>query len=194
VTLAILICTLPERFQKLKRLRNILDPQVDRHKDQVFIQLNDAGEKVPTGTKRNWLIEQTQSDYFCFVDDDDVVASFYVDEIVKAMGENPDVITFNGWITNHGIDRKDFTIRLGSRYYDNPNHQFFHHRWPNHLAVMKRELVRHVKFPDIWEQEDFQWSQKIAERGLLKTEYHIPQLLYWYDCNPKNARYQKVRR
>lgn len=193
-TLAILICTLPERADKLKRLTNILNPQISRYTDKVFIKINDEGRGLPTGTKRNRLIEGTSSDYFCFIDDDDVVSTFYVDEIIKAIEQNPDVVTFNGWITNYGLNRRDFTIRLGSKYFDDPNDTFYHHRWPNHLAVMKRDLVRHIKFPDIHEQEDYQWSEKIASRGLLKTEIHIPEMLYWYDCNPKQTFRQRRAR
>jgi GT2 family glycosyltransferase len=137
---------------------------------------------MPTGTKRNWLIEQTQSDYFCFIDDDDVVSAMYVSEIVKAMESSPDVITFNGYITEYGKNRKNWEIKLGNDYVDKDG---VYYRWPNHLAVMKREKVRHIKFPDIWEQEDFKWSEQIANRKLLKTSIHIPLELYWYDCNPK---------
>jgi hypothetical protein len=179
--LAILICTLPERADKLKRLTNILDPQIERHKDKVYTQKHDAGRGMPTGTKRNLLIEQTTSDYFCFADDDDHVSAYYVDEIVKAMQTGPDVITFNGWMTTHGANRQNFTIKLGSRYEEKNGHFY---RFPNHLCVFKREKVRHIKFPDLWVQEDYLWAKQIHDRGLLKTEVHIEEDLYWYDCNP----------
>ena len=189
-SLAILICTIPERFEKLKRLKNILEPQVQRFKEQVFISINDQGQ-TPTGTKRNLLLEQTQSDYFSFIDDDDMVSAFYVDEIVKAMTHNPDVITFNGWYTEYGSNRRNWEIRLGNDYVERDG---MYYRWPNHLAVMKRDKVRHIKFPDIWQQEDFKWSEQIAKRKLLKTEVHIDSFLYHYDCNPvKNGRPTRVR-
>lgn len=192
MTLAILICTLPERWDKLKRLKNVLDPQIDRYKDRVFIKTNDQGALLPTGTKRNLLIEGTMSDYFCFIDDDDMVSACYVDEIMKALESNPDVVTFNGWYTEYGANKRNFTIRLGSKYYEDPHHpQFYYHRFPNHLAVMKRSLVNRIKFPDIWQTEDFQWAEKIANQKLLKTEHHIPQLLYHYDCYPKVNKYAR---
>lgn len=186
MTLAILICTLPERFEKLKRLKNILEPQVERFKDRVFISCHDAGAQLPTGSKRNQLIAQTQSDYFCFIDDDDMVSAYYVDEIIKAMDQNPDVITFNGWYTEFGNNRRNWEIKLGNEYVEKNG---MYYRWPNHLAVMKREKVRHIKFPDVWQQEDFRWSQEIARRQLLKTEVHIPLDLYHYDCHPKTTRH-----
>lgn len=195
--LAILICTLPERAAKLQRLLSVLNPQIEAYKDQVYYSIHDGGRSMPTGTKRNWLVEQTQSDYFCFIDDDDIVSNDYVSAIVKAINQSPDVVTFNGWYTEHGnkASRKNFTIRLGSRYYDDPKHpEFYYHRFPNHLCVMKRDLVRHIKFPDIWQREDFIWAEKIANQKLLKTEIHIPNMLYHYDCYPKQVPQHTIRR
>src|SRR5690606_23460158 len=84
MTLAILICTLPDRSIKLRRLLAILDPQIKQFPDRVFYRIHDGGRSMPTGTKRNQLITQTQSDYFVFIDDDDVISPDYVSEILKA--------------------------------------------------------------------------------------------------------------
>jgi glycosyltransferase involved in cell wall biosynthesis len=176
--LAILICTLPERAEKLKRLTNILDPQIERFKDQVYYSLHDAGRNTPTGRKRNELINQTMSDYFVFIDDDDVVPMFYVSEILKAIEQGPDVITFKGYMTTNGDDRRDWTIRLGSPYEEKNGHYY---RWPNHIVPMKRDVVRGVTFPEIYVQEDYQWSKKIHDLRLLKTEVHIDRDMYHYD-------------
>lgn len=194
MTFLILICTLPERVQKLKRLTSILDRQKAKYNGSVDYKCHDAGPSIPTGTKRNMLIEGSQSDYFSFCDDDDIVTDNYVDEIMKATQQNPDVITFDGWYTEHGANKRNFTIRLGSKYYDDPNDpNFYYHRFPNHLAAFKRSVVQHVKFPPIWQLEDFKWAEQIANKNLLKTEVHIPLKLYHYDCNPKqstNVRYR----
>ncbi len=66
---------------------------------------------MPTGTKRNQLIEQTQSDYLTFIDDDDAVSSDYVSSILEAMQSNPDVITFNGFVTTDGANKKELTYK-----------------------------------------------------------------------------------
>lgn len=190
-TLAILICTLPERFGKLNRLLSVLKPQIANFPEQVFLQIHDAGRSMPTGKKRNELIEQTQSDYFVFIDDDDVVSTRYVQLILAAMEQDPDVITFNGWMTTNGKDRRNWTIRLGSDYMEK-NSMFY--RWPNHIVPMKRELVRGIKFPEIWIQEDYQWSKKIRDYGILKTEVHINHDLYHYDCNTKETAKPRIRR
>ena len=128
------------------------------------------------------LIEQSYSEYFSFIDDDDIVSNDYVDKIMNAILENPDVITFNGYMTTNGTNRQNFTIKLGSRYEEKNGHFY---RFPNHLCAFKREKVRHIKFPDQWVQEDYIWAKAIHDRGLLKTEVHIESDLYHYDCYPK---------
>lgn len=176
--LAILIATLPERADKLKRLLSILEPQVRKRMGEVFYSLHDAGRSMPTGRKRNQLISQTESEYFVFIDDDDVIPDYYVDEILAAIEFTPDVITFNGYMTTNGQDRRDWTIRLGSEYTEKNGHYY---RWPNHIVPMRREKVNGVSFPDVWVQEDYLWSKKIHELKLLKTEIHIDKEMYWYD-------------
>jgi glycosyltransferase involved in cell wall biosynthesis len=191
-TLSILICTLPERTSKLRRLLNVLQPQVDAFSDRVGYRINDAGRNMPTGTKRNQLIAMTQSDYFVFIDDDDVIMPNYVKRIVHAMDLYPDVITFRGWMTTNGTDRRNWTIKLGSKYEERDGHYY---RWPNHIVPMRREAIKDVRFPDIWVQEDYQWSKRIHDLKLLKTEIHIDQELYHYDCNPQPAqRRPRIRR
>lgn len=178
--LSILIPTLnePWSIKQLKRLNNIIDPQIEKYKGQVHKEINDAGRSMLIGTKRNQLIKDTDSDYFCFIDCDDVVPIFYIDEIMKAIEHGPDVVTFIGHMTTDGVQRENFTIKLGSDYVSRGGH---HYRWPNHLCVMRRDKVEHIKFPDIKEREDYLWSKQIHDRKLLKTEVHILKEMYWYD-------------
>lgn len=191
-TLAILICTLPERSEKLKRLLNILNPQIAKYKDRVFYSLHDAGRGMPTGTKRNHLIQQTSSDYFVFIDDDDVVPIYYVHEIMEAIDKSqPDVITYQGYMTTNGDHRRNWTIKLGSDYNEIDGHYY---RWPNHIVPMRRDKVRGVSFPDVWVQEDYLWSKAIRDKGLLQTEEHIEKDMYWYDFYQKRLSPRAMRK
>lgn len=173
----ILICTLPERAAKLRRLTSTLDKQIIKH-PTVSYKIHDAGRSLTTGAKRNQLIEQSQSDYFSFCDDDDLVSDHYVNSIMNAIATGPDVITFNGYMTTNGFDRRNFTIKLGSKYEERDGHYY---RFPNHLCAFKRDKVRHIKFPNQHIQEDWIWAKEINDRKLLKTEVHVDSDLYWYD-------------
>lgn len=191
--LCILIPTLNDSYNinKLTRLKNVLVPQIERHRE-VSILINDAGRAMPTGTKRNELIKNSDSEYFSMIDDDDMVPSFYVSELLKAIESNPDVVTFNGWMTNNGTGRKNFVIKLGEKYEERNG---VYYRYPNHLCAFKRSVVSHVRFPAIWQQEDYQWATEIMHKKLLQTEVHINEDLYHYDCYPnKNETSRKVRR
>lgn len=186
--LSILIPTLPERYQILKRLTTILDRTKN---DNVEIRFHDAGRSVmSTGEKRNKLLESAEGDYFCFIDDDDVVPEYYISEMLNAISQNPDVITFIGYMTTDRQNRQDFTIKLGSEYVTRNNH---HYRFPNHLCAFKRELVGHVKFPHINVGEDYQWAKRIHDLKILKSEVHINKVMYHYDFNSKKNRPIKVR-
>lgn len=187
IRLSILVCTLNEPYSidMLKRLRNILDPQIERFRGQIELLIHDAGRFMPTGTKRNELIKQSEGDYIVFIDTDDVVMSYYIDEMMKAIESSPDVITFIGWMTTDGNHRRNFTIKLGSDYAERGGHYY---RWPNHLACFKKSLVENIKFPDIWVQEDYIWSKAVRDRNVLKTEVHIVKDMYWYDFRTKKPR------
>ena len=178
--LSILICTLPEErnVNKLLQLQRNLLPQIAKHDGVVEVMHNSAGREVPTGTKRNKLIKASRGEYFCFVDDDDILAPTYVEDILNAIESKPDVITFNGWMTTNGKSRVDFVIKLGEGY-EERNGKYY--RWPNHLAVMRKSVVEAVSFEPIWQGEDYIWSKTIRELGLLKTSVHIEKDLYHYD-------------
>lgn len=176
--LSILIPTLPERHNLLTRINNILLPQVARYATQVEIKYHDAVKSITTGEKRNQLIQNCEGEYFSFVDDDDLVPVYYVDELMKAIAFNPDVITFCGHMTTNGASRQNFTIKLGSEYVTRNNH---HYRFPNHLCCFKKSLVQHIKFPHQYMQEDYQWAKAIHDRKILKNEVHLPIEMYHYD-------------
>jgi glycosyltransferase involved in cell wall biosynthesis len=184
--LSILIPTLNEsrNIRMLARLRKILDPQICKYPGQVEIVINDAGRRMSTGEKRNILIKNSEGEYFCFIDDDDVVSDYYVEELLKAIEQGLDVITFIGYMTTDGKLRQDFTIKLGSDYITKDDH---HYRYPNHLCCFKRSTVESVKFQPIWVQEDFRWATEIKNQKLLRTSVHIDKWMYHYDYQSKRT-------
>lgn len=178
--LSILICTLPEpRNQEyLKRLMQILQPQAAPYGSDIEIKIHDAPRSMLRGTKRNELIKISDGEYFSFIDDDDRVPMYYVDELMKAISQGPDVITFVGWMSTDGQNRTPFTIKLGEKYEER---QGRYYRYPNHLCCFKRSTVEQIKFRDIHVQEDYFWATEIRDKGLLKTEVHIPHDMYFYE-------------
>jgi glycosyltransferase involved in cell wall biosynthesis len=191
--LSILIPTLnePESIRYLARLRSILDPQIAKYPGQVEIRIHDAGRAMPTGTKRNQLIANSDGEFFVFIDCDDWVPGYYLDEIMKALEYSPDVVNFKGWMTTNGADRRNFIIRLHSKYEESNG---VYYRWSNHLSVMRRSCVERVKFPDIWLQEDYQWSKVIHDKKLLRTEFFIDKDMYHYMFSSHKPAYNGTRK
>lgn len=181
--LSILICTLPERYQLLKRLTNVLEKQLT---PDVQLRIHDAGRSMTTGEKRNQLKDNCDGEYFGFIDDDDIVPAYYVKELLKAIESNPDVITFIGFMTTNGSNRRNFTIKLGSKYEERGGHYY---RFPNHLCCFRKSTVSHVKFPHVYVQEDFQWAKQINDSRILKTEVHIDKDMYHYDFRTNKPKY-----
>lgn len=181
MTLSILICTLPERHQMLQRLEKILEPQLKRF-PEVEVVKHDAGRGMTTGEKRNWLMSHSSGEYLCYVDDDDWLPNYYCIEMLEAIKQKPDVVTFNGWMTTNGANRKNFEIKLGNPYKETADKYL---RFPNHLCAFRRDVVGHVLFPHITIQEDFLWAKVIHDRGLCKTSVHIERDMYHYDYRSK---------
>lgn len=186
--LQILIPTLNEPFyiRKLSRLMSVLKPQVEKYPGLVDYSINDAGRSMTTGKKRNLMIAGSVSDYFVFIDSDDLISNDYLDEIMNGLNSNPDCVTMCGWMTTDGKDKRDWTIKLGSDYTERNRHYY---RWPNHISVIRRAAVSGVMFPNQTNGEDYEWSKQVRDRGLLKSEFHIPKQIYFYDfITPRNRK------
>ncbi len=180
ILLSILVPCLPEpESQKyLSRLLMTLQPQVDKHANKVELIINSEPRTMSTGAKRNAMIDACNGIHFSQIDCDDVPAFDYVDRMLKAIESNPDVVTFNGWMTTDHINRRNFTIKLGEKYEERNGHYY---RYPNHLCCFKKEVVKSVRFQNIWIQEDYLWATDIKNKRLLKTEVHIDADMYHYD-------------
>lgn len=181
--LSILIPSLENRAHLLRRLLINLESQTT---DNVEIILDvDKGIKK-IGEKRNDLIARAKGEYIVFIDDDDNVPSYYIDEILKALKTNPDCVGLKGILTytNNPNRVETFLHYLGSNYYTDG---ITHYRYPNHLNPMKRELVKDIKFKEINMGEDYDWATQIMKLNLLKSSYEIPRdkVMYYYMYNPK---------
>lgn len=156
-SLSILIPTLTERTAQLLNCVRIINQQVKECGafGKVEILIDEDNREVSTGAKRNRLIEKSKGKYFVFVDDDDEVLDGYIYEILKAIESDPDVIPINGYMTTNGGDKKYWEMGLGFGYKaDYRDGIEYYVRYPNHIAPMKKELVKDYKFADVTRGED----------------------------------------
>jgi len=187
MTLSILICTLPHRHHLLHELLDVLEPQVAKHPDRVEIVKHDGGPAMSTGAKRQWLLNQSWGDYVVFVDDDDLVPSYYVDEMLKAIESGPDCVGINGTMTTDGQHE---TIWRLSKDYGNidkvEGNRTVYYRHTNHITAVKREIALRAGFPDKSNAEDKHYSDRL----ILHTEVKIEKPMYHYRFSTKNKTYK----
>lgn len=178
IILSILIPTMPKRGGLLKRLLNVLNPQLT---DEVeLLTYSDEG-RITTGRKRNDLIQKATGQYVVFIDDDDLVADTYVADILAAAKTNPDCITFRGWMTTDNRAKTEFRLSINYPYAEAwHNGKLMYFRYPNHLTPIRRDIALQVPFPNVSMGEDYIWATELHKRKLLNTEVHIQKELYFY--------------
>ena len=176
--LSILICTIPQRADMFNAIYSKLLRQAESvGKGEVEILFN-AQTEITTGHKRNLLIKESKGEFVVFVDDDDDVYDYYVDEIVKTIRENPDIdcIGTNGIISFNGQNHKKWFISKEYNHWHEQAEIYF--RTPNHISPIRRSIAVSVPFPNVFVGEDSAFS--IAVHPLLKKEALIQKPMYHY--------------
>ena len=70
--------------------------ECDVYTGSVEIRILSDNKEMSVGEKRNKLINMAKGEYFSFIDDDDLVSEEYVDQVLRKLRKNPDVVTFWG--------------------------------------------------------------------------------------------------
>ncbi len=184
--LSILICSLESRKEKLALLLQNLNAQAT---EEVEILLNIDNKQKTTGQKRNELVAKSKGKYVVFIDDDDKVPNYYIEQMVLACKSDSDCIAINGIMTTDGKD--EIAWRL-SKDYENitikENGKHVYLRKTNHITAVKRQYAMLAPFPNKSNAEDKHYSD--AVNIMLKTEYTISLPMYHYDYSSKNKEYK----
>lgn len=180
-TLSLLICHLPARAAYLERLWSDLRPQLT---PAIEVHVDQGDGSV--GVKRNRLLARATGDFTAFIDDDDRVAPYYVDALLRAIAQDPtvDCLSLRGIITHNGEDPRLFEHSL--RHAAWQTRHYVYYRPPNHLNAIARRHSQRVEFPDLNQAEDMAWSLRI--RPCLQRETFVEPLLYRYNVRqPKEC-------
>lgn len=147
--ISVLICTTNHRADLLNRLLDILVPQL-YDDDEILI---DDTEDIEIGTKRNNLINKAKEPYCVFIDDDDIVSDDYIDEIRKVL--------------EHGVDRCLISMDMYV------NGKYTSRSVPKHLAHLhptKTSIFKYIKFNQISNGEDTDFTYRLKYSGLISSE------------------------
>lgn len=156
------------------------------HKDKVEILYLIDNRCMTVGDKRNRIKSIATGDYIAFVDDDDRISDNYINELIAAIEYDQDAITFKCQV-------QDRSGEIKMCYYSLKYSQDFDlgqncYRIPNPRVCVKREIANQVQFRDISLGEDYYFGTDI--KPLIKTEYFINKVLYYYDFNAQTTETQ----
>ena len=168
--LSILIPTVPSRKSSLRAVLEKLESQPD---DGVHIITLYDNKRWTVGAKRNKLLHLADSEYVCFIDDDDEVSKEYVGAIIEATESKPDLITFNVRYTSD--KGEDYICKYGEG------------QRPAHVHVWRNENL--TDFPETNVGEDTRWVKNNLSN--VTNVVHIEKTLYHYKFNSKNTETQK---
>jgi len=179
IDVSVMICTLPERSAMFESL--LVDIENFKNLTSLNIEvLTDNTVGITTGAKRNLLVARAKGTYCCFVDDDDKITPHYFKVIEEAIrsGNDYDSIAFNGRFYvnfqfcgpfHHSLKYKEWIT--GDKAYYRP---------PNHLNPMKTSIAKQIVYKEIWDGEDRDFSERLRDLELIKTDYNHDNIQYLY--------------
>jgi glycosyltransferase involved in cell wall biosynthesis len=171
------ILHLPKRAECYNALMQELNKQIAVNNAQDKIEIiteTDNGENS-VGKKRNNVLDKARGEYVCFIDDDDMVTDIYVSKTLKALESKPDVVELVGFLPKYNLP---FIHNLNcGGHFRKDGIQF---RTPNHLNTIKTSIARQVRYPEISHGEDQDYSHRLWDSRLMKTEALIGDRMYIY--------------
>lgn len=190
IVVSVLILSIPSRTESVSALVKKLEGQLgNRRSVEILVFSDNRSQSI--SEKRNVLLQAARGQFVCFLDDDDGVANNYIDLILKAAQENPNVdcISFDQFCS---IDGEPMNVFFGI---GNPHGQLWRNedgllgdikRPPYHMCVWRRELAQSEEFRPMYSQsgqstEDIDWLLRLYPK--VQTEYHIPEPMHMYIYN-----------
>lgn len=192
-TWSILIPTLGERRAQFERLMGALLPQIDRHPGRVRVigWFNNGEPSLPEIRQR--MVQNVTTDYLSFVDDDDSLPPYFVDEVLSALDGRPDYV---GWQTHYFANGRDHglvdhSLRHGG--WREEKHPYALLRDISHINPMRTDVAQRADFRVAarGQVEDHPWADQIRATGLLKVETYIPRPMYEYRWSRTGSRWRR---
>lgn len=155
-------------------------PKADRGKVQVrYLRDN---KEMTIGAKRQALIEACETEHFVMVDDDDTLHGDYLKLVLEALKTNPDCVTYL-----EGITEGDTVVEIAyhsnnlQRWCDrSKEHKYHYGRTPYYKDVIRTAHAKQIGFSDMRYGEDEDFSYRLKKSGLIKTEVHLDEIMYYY--------------
>lgn len=195
IELTVMILSIPSRVDNAVSLMKKLEGQLgNRRSVEILILTDNRSQSI--SEKRNVLLKAARGQFVCFLDDDDGVANNYIDLLLKAVKENPNVdcISFDQFCS---LDGEPMNVSFGI---GNPHGQLWRNedgllgdikRPPYHMCLFRREIAQSEEFRPMFAAngqsygEDFDWLIRLYPK--IQTEHHISEPLHMYVYNSKTT-------
>lgn len=194
IDLSILVCSVHTRYDTfLPKIQEQLFDQYgslsEPDQERVEIVVLTDNKKMMLGHKRNTMVDIAQGKYVVFVDDDDRVASDYIQSLLDATASDADSIVFQAEVSLDGEAPKIcyYSKDVGKDF----NTPSAYHRIPNHICCVKKEVSLKSSFPNVLYGEDAGYGKVLLAH--IKTEHKIDKVLYYYDYNSETTETQSWR-
>lgn len=186
--LSILICSLNERKKQLDHLMASLIPQSIDKAVSIHVETDDG--KMSIGEKRNVLMKKAFRKYICYIDDDDSIASNYVDLVLDAIRRGNttkdsyvDCIGMCGYLMVNGERTWQFRHSTSVTNWCKDKRAKIYFRNPNHLNPIRSDLAKRCYFPETNWGEDRSYSNQM--KLLCQNEVFIEEPIYFYNQGNK---------
>jgi hypothetical protein len=201
--LSILICTIPQRKKQLNLLIGEIFKQAKENscendieivtRDDNYESIDQLPLQLPTlnvGQKRDILLQGSNGEFVCFIDDDDWISPNYLKLIIEGIKNNPNIDCI-GFIQKYLVDGKEqiggskVCISLKYDKWDLNIDGCLAVRTPHHLTPIKRQIcIDAGGYKNLDKAEDLDFSNRVYP--LLKNEYFINETLYYYQKKTEN--------
>jgi glycosyltransferase involved in cell wall biosynthesis len=135
-------------------------------------------KELSIGEKRQQMLDKANGLYVVYIDSDDYVPEYYIEEILKAIEKNPDCIGFD--ISCTGTSGKTASVRNKWKAWTNKKGGYDYVRTPYHKSPIKKEIALKIGFKSLRFGEDADFSLRLKKSKLIKTEVYIPKVMYFY--------------
>ena len=188
--LSICIPTLVERLNKVTKLIEKIQKQMDDNNLKEYIQIISHldNRSVPLYKKRNDLQNSCTGKYFIHMDDDDDISDDYVITMyntIKNLENDVDVITYNqiSYVENDIFYVfNDLNCNFNLKYIGNKDNKKVFVRFPWQWCAWNTKRFSHIYRSDIDTnaREDQNWLKRVMLE-YPKTQCNIPKVLHQYN-------------
>jgi glycosyltransferase involved in cell wall biosynthesis len=181
--LTVMVLSLTNRLPLFIKLMTELEKQ-SRGLPVEILYLGDS-KSYPIGQKRNMLQRYAQGEYSCWIDDDDFIPPYYIEEILKAIEHKPDVICWTNKVTVGGekmiphpsVNLCHFSIKYNPEINDTRKKIFYHR--PCHVNPTRHDIVMKFPFKECsYCRADLDRAKEMVD--ILKSEYIIEKVMYYH--------------